>query len=208
MRWIGGGWNNQGQIGGLIWRMLEKILAAHQQEAERAFQLIAAANIFPTIRVQGIEHAFVSIGGQIDNGMFFNGLGHVLSLRRDCPLSGGSSVSRNNPESIQNFLCQLGRAICSLSAPSRLCHLTEALVVRQQVREDGPNLNQIGLGINVVGGNDCGIGSGGRLGVEPLVLVLVPGVGQVQGWESGGFNFGHTVGTGPRNHQIGGAKGV
>ena len=110
--------------------MLEQILTAHQQEAESTFQLIAPSDIFPTIGMQRTEHALVSTGGEVHDGVFFDGLVHPLSLRRDWALSGGSFASRNNPERIQNFPGQLGRAVVALSCPGCIGHFHEMVPVR------------------------------------------------------------------------------
>ena len=110
--------------------MLQQILTAHQQKAEGTLQLIASSDIFPTIGMQRSEHALVSTGGEVHDGVFFDGLVHPLSLRRDRALSGGSFASRNNPERIQNFSGQLGRAVLALSCLGCIGHFLELVPVR------------------------------------------------------------------------------
>ena len=109
--------------------MLQQILTANQQKAEGTLQLIAPPNILPTIGMQRTEHALVSTGGGVHDGVFFDGLVHPLSLRRDRALSGGSFVSRDNPERIQNFSGQLGRAVVALSCPGCIGHFHELVPV-------------------------------------------------------------------------------
>ena len=63
--------------------MLQQILPANQQKAEGTLQLIASSNILPTIGMQRAEHALVGTGWEVHDGVFFDGLVHATSLRRD-----------------------------------------------------------------------------------------------------------------------------
>ena len=108
----------------------------------------------------------VTVGREIQDGVFYDRLVHVLSLRREWLLSGGSSTSWNNPEGIQNFPRQFGRAVVALSCSGRVGHFYEPALVGQKVREDGPNLLQIRSFIDMVVGDDGALASAAALALK------------------------------------------
>ena len=107
-------------------------------------KLIASSNILPTIGMQRAEHALVGTGWEVHDGVFFDGLVHAVSLRRDWALSGGSFASRNNPERIQNFLGQLGRAVAALSCPGGVGHFVSCCWLVRRSERMGPICSRFG----------------------------------------------------------------